>query len=235
VLGLYDIIFLSYHEENAEKHWELVRQRFPRAIHVGGITGLVKAHRTAAEQCKTRYFWVVDADNIVNDDFDFSFRWARWEENENRVAVWRARNNVNGLEYGYGGIKLLPRKAVLEVPDGVTDFTTSISDLFIPMEEVASTTVINSTPFEAWKAGFRECVKLSSGIIDGCIPTENEERLKSWLTTSFPGVPNEAYCLLGAKRGCYYGSNNADNPVALSRINDWKWLREQFNRGGSVE
>ena len=161
MLGVYDIIFLSYYEENAEKHWELVRQRFPRAIHIKGITGLVKAHRIAAEQCKTRYFWVVDADNVVSDDFDLSFKWTRWEENENRVAVWRARNNVNGLEYGYGGIKLLPRRAVLEVSDRVTEFTTSISDLFIPMEEVASTTVINSTPFEAWKAGFRECVKLS--------------------------------------------------------------------------
>ena len=234
MLGMYDIIFLSYHEENAEKHWELVRQRFPRAIHIKGITGLVKAHRIAAEQCKTRYFWVVDADNIVSDDFDLSFRWTRWEENENRVAVWRARNNVNGLEYGYGGIKLLPRRAVLEVSNRVTDFTTSISDLFIPMEEVASTTVINSTPFEAWKAGFRECVKLSSGIIDGCIPIENEERLKIWMTTALD-VQNQEYCITGAKKGCYYGSDNADNPAALARINDWKWLHEQFKHGCSIE
>lgn len=226
---MYDIIFLSYHEENAQKHWELVQQRFPRAIHIAGIAGLVTAHHIAARQCKTRYFWVVDADNIIDDDFDFSFKWTRWEENENRVAVWRARNNVNGLEYGYGGIKLLPRRAVLEVPTGVTDFTTSISDLFIPVEEVASTTVINSTPFEAWKAGFRECVKLSSGIIDGCIPTENEERLKTWTTTALD-VPNSNYCITGAKNGCFYGSGNANNPIALSRINDWEWLQEQFNQ-----
>lgn len=228
MLGMYDIIFLSYHEENAEEHWELVRQRFPRAIHIKGVTGLVKAHRIAAEQCKTRYFWVVDADNIVYDTFDFSFRWNRREENEHRIAVWKARNNINGLEYGYGGIKLLPRREVLKVSEGVTDFTTSISDLFIPMEEVASTTVINSTPFEAWKAGFRECVKLSSGIIDGCIPAENEERLKCWLTVSL-NVPNQEHCIVGAKQGCYYGSDNVDDPVALARINDWGWLHERFN------
>jgi len=228
VLKVYDIIFLSYHEVNAEEHWELVRQRFPRAKHLSGVKGLPKAHRIAAEQCETRYFWVIDADNIVHDTFDFSFRWNRREENEHRIAVWKARNNVNGLEYGYGGIKLLPRREVLKVSDEVTDFTTSISDLFIPMGEVASTTIINSTPFEAWKAGFRECVKLSSGIINGCIPTENKERLNGWLTTSL-GAPNEEYCINGAKQGSYYGSNNADDPTALARINDWGWLHERFN------
>ena len=109
---MYDIVFLSYHEPNAAEHWELVNSRFPRARRVHDISGIVGAHHLAASVCKTRYFWVIDADNIIHDDFDFSFHWNR-RERQDRVAVWKARNNINGLEYGYGGIKLLPRRAVL--------------------------------------------------------------------------------------------------------------------------
>ena len=87
---MYDIVFLSYHEPNAEEHWELVKSRFPRARHISGIKGIPNAHRTAAGQCKTRYFWVIDADNIVHPDFDFSFRWRRADERQDRVAVWKA-------------------------------------------------------------------------------------------------------------------------------------------------
>lgn len=224
---MYDIVFLSYHESNADEHWELLKTRFPRAVRLDAIKGIVVAHKAAAEVCKTRYFWVIDADNIVSDDFDLSFRWDFRDEQENRVAVWRAKNNVNGLEYGYGGIKLLPRRAVLKVPEGVTDFTTSISDFFHSMEEVASITVINSTPFEAWKAGFRECVKLSSGIIKGGDSEENDTRLRQWLTTALD-VQNREHVIVGAKQGCYYGSDNAGDPAALACINDWEWLHDRF-------
>ncbi len=226
---MYDIVFLSYHEPNAAEHWELVKGRFPRARHVSGIKGIPNAHRTAAEKCKTRYFWVIDADNIVHPDFDFSFRWRRADERQDRVAVWKARNNVNGLEYGYGGIKLLPRRVVLEMPNNIVDFTTSISDHFFPMGEVASTTVINSSPFEAWKAGFRECVKLSSGIIKNGKTEENESRLAHWMSITHD-ENHEQHCINGATLGCHYVTDNADDPKALAKINDWEWLQARFTR-----
>lgn len=225
---MYDIVFLSYHEPNAEEHWELVKGRFPRARHVSGIKGIPNAHRTAAEQCKTRYFWVIDADNIIHDDFDFSFHWRRSDEHTDRVAVWKARNNVNGLEYGYGGIKLLPRQAVLETTNKVVDFTTSISDHFHPMDVVASTTIINSSPFEAWKAGFRECVKLSSGAIKANQPEKDERRAKRWMMAF--AVPHGKDCIRGAKEGIQYGIDNIDDPIALAKINDWEWLQARFTR-----
>lgn len=225
---MYDIVFLSYHEQNATEHWELVKSRFPRARRVHGISGIVAAHQLAASTCNTRYFWVIDADNIVADDFDFSFKWDRRDEHQNRVAVWKAKNNINGLEYGYGGIKLLPRREVLKVPDSVVDFTTSISDHFHPMDEVASTTVINSSPFEAWKAGFRECVKLASGAIKSNHPEADGRRAEHWMAISFD-VPNADYCTEGAKAGYRYGWDNADDQKALAKINDWEWLREKFN------
>jgi hypothetical protein len=223
---VYDIVFLSYHEPNAAEHWELVYSRFPRARRVHGISGIVGAHHLAASLCKTRYFWVIDADNIIHDDFDFSFHWNR-RERQDRVAVWKARNNINGLEYGYGGIKLLPRRAVLDVSDKVVDFTTSISDHFHPMDEVASTTVINSSPFEAWKAGFRECVKLSSGIIKNGKTDENESRLAHWMSIG-ADEDHGQHCINGANLGYKYGTEHANDPAALANINNWEWLREKF-------
>ena len=225
---MYDLTFISYQEPNAEEHFALLKARFPRAKWVKDVQGIVAAHKAAAAKCRSKFFWVVDGDNVIEPTFDFSFKWERTESLP-RVAVWRAINNMNGLEYGYGGIKLLPRKAVLDVPDGVTDFTTSISDHFHVMEEVASTTVINATPFDAWKSGFRECVKLASQIIKGGDQFENSERLQTWRSTVYD-VPHHEHVLRGARQGASYGSFYQDDPFELARINDWEWLRERFHR-----
>ena len=224
---MYDIVFLSYHEPNADAHWKLLTDRFPRAFRVSDVDGIVAAHQAAAERCRTRYFWVVDADNIISSSFEFKHRIYPEDHKNNPVTVWRAVNNVNELTYGYGGIKLLPRRAVLKVSTGVTDFTTSISEHFCIMDEVASVTVINSSPFDAWKAGFRECVKLSSGAILRSDNEENLQRLEQWQTDSID-VPNRDYVLMGAAAGAKYGADNVDNPAALRMINEWGWLHDRF-------
>ena len=225
---MYDIVFLSYHEPHAQQHWELLKSRFPRAKHVAGVKGIPQAHRTAAQRSKTKYFWVVDADNLVNDDFDFSYKWPRDDVFDDRIAVWRAHNNLNGLEYGYGGIKLLPRQAVLAMPDTVIDFTTSISTNFHIMDEVASTTVINASPFEAWKAGFRECAKLTSGLMRGH-KEEMEERAALWIAKADPGKQYSETCVMGAIQGVEYGTAYAGDPLIMKNINDWEWLHDRFS------
>ncbi len=226
---MYDIVFLSYHETNAEMHWSLLKSQFPRAARVSNVTGLVAAHQEAARQVRTKYFWVVDADNIILKPEVFDFKWDRRDERDDRVAVWRARNNANHLEYGYGGVKLLPRKAVLRVLPDVTDFTTSISDHFHAMVELASETIITATPFEAWKAGFRECAKLSSHIIKGGDTFEAQERLACWKSTVLD-VLNHEFVLRGARSGDRYGVQNRHDAEALARINDWEWLHDRFNQ-----
>jgi hypothetical protein len=224
---MYDIVFLSYHEPNADEHWHLLSDRFPRAIRVSDVDGIVAAHQAAAKRCRTRYFWVVDADNIVSSTFEFNHRIYPEDHHKNLVTVWRAENNLNGLSYGYGGIKLLPRRAVLKVPNDVTDFTTSISEHFRIMDEVASVTVINSSPFDAWRSGFRECVKLSSGLIRGNKSDETLSRLVQWQENALD-VPNREYVLMGAEAGADYGSVFANDPLALGMINDWGWLKNRF-------
>ncbi|MFP3423319.1 hypothetical protein R0K19_28545, partial [Bacillus sp. SIMBA_161] len=46
------------------------------------------------------------------------------------------------------------------------DFTLGIDKHRNVMNEVASTTYFNTSPFDTWKTAFRECTKLSSNSVD---------------------------------------------------------------------
>ena len=48
------------------------------------------------------------------------------------------------------------------------------------MEQISNTSRFNSTPFNTWKSAFRECVKLSSKVIDRQDNKETEARLDVW-------------------------------------------------------
>lgn len=47
---MYDIVFISYNEPNAEKNWESLKQRFPSAKRVDGVKGIHEAHKKAAKK-----------------------------------------------------------------------------------------------------------------------------------------------------------------------------------------
>jgi hypothetical protein len=105
------------------------------------------------------------------------------------------------------------------------DMTTSISKKFIAVQEVANITAFDTGEFEAWKGAFRECAKLSSKIIDRQKEDETNERLQIW-TTVGRDRPFGEYAIKGAIAGREFGlSNGAD----LRLINDFDWLKEQFN------
>ena len=111
-----------------------------------------------------RCFGVVDADAQIVEDFNFDYQVN--EYNLETVHVWQSRNPINDLQYGYGGVKLLPKQLTLEMNTDTTDMTTSISNNFKAIKQVSNITGFNSDPFSAWKSAFRECVKLSSKVID---------------------------------------------------------------------
>ena len=140
------------------------------------------------------------------------------------VHVWRSRNPVNDLEYGYGGVKLLPKRLTQNMDISKPDMTTSISSLFKAMPEVSNITAFNTDPFNTWKSAFRECCKLASKTIDRQNDEETNHRLEVWCTT---GTDENA--IAGALAGRAYGTENKDNPDALKKINDFDWLKEQFD------
>ena len=220
-MAAFDIVFISYNEANAEENFARLKERFPLAKHVKGVTGIHRAHIEAAKRSFTPMFWVVDADAVVLDTFNFDYTVT--PEEHDIVHVWRSRNPINGLEYGYGGVKLLPKKLTLSMDTTSTDMTTSISTRFKAMEEVSNITAFNTDAFSTWRSAFRECCKLAV--------TNNVEslaRLKVWCKL-VEDVPYGYYAYLGALAGRSYGEKNASDKEALSKINDFTWLQDQWS------
>jgi len=143
------------------------------------------------------------------------------------VRVWRSRNPINGLRYGYGGVKLLPKNLTINMDLSKPDMTTSISPSFTAMPEVSNITWINTDPFTAWKSAFRECVKLSSKTITGQVDRETEYRLSVWCSLGADKQYGE-YAIKGAIAGKEFGTINKDNIDQLKLINDFDWLLTQF-------
>ncbi len=223
----YDIIFISYNEPQADENFARLKARFPYAQRVSGVKGIHQAHIAAARKAFTKMFWVVDADAQVLDTFNFDHVVSDYDlEN---VHVWRSRNPINDLEYGYGGVKLLPKSLTQNMDISKPDMTTSISTLFKAMPEVSNITAFNVDAFNTWKSAFRECVKLASRTIDRQDDVDTNYRLNVWCTRGIDrSFGREA--IEGAVQGKQYGLENKDNNEALKMINDFDWLRERFGR-----
>lgn len=229
----FDIVFISYNESNADANYARLLDRFPRALRVHGVKGIHQAHIEAAKLATTEMFWVVDADAIIEDEFNFEFNYIPFYNVQSRkmlrsiVHVWQSKNPINNLVYGYGGVKLLPRELTMNMSTTTADMTTSISSKFKAMPTVSNITSFNTDPFSTWKSAFRECVKLSSKVIAGQIDNETEERLSAWCVLN-ESVPYGFFAYAGALAGKQYGQENAGNLPALSLINDFDWLQTQF-------
>ena len=219
----YDIVFISYQEPNADKNYQALLDRFPRAKRVDGIKGIHQAHIEAAKICNTLMIWIVDGDAHIDDTFQFDYQVPLWQKDN--VFVWRSKNPINDLVYGYGGVKLFPRKETLNMDTSKPDMTTSISGKFNAIEEISNVTVFNTGEFETWKSAFRECAKLSSKIIDRQKNEETEQRLETWCTVG-EDRPYGSYALAGARAGREFGLSNRDD---LKLINDFDWLKEKFD------
>jgi hypothetical protein len=223
----YDIIFISYNEPQADENFSRLKARFPYAQRVQGIKGIHQAHIAAAKKAFTKMFWVVDADAQILDTFNFDHVVSEYDlEN---VHVWRSSNPINDLEYGYGGVKLLPKSLTQNMDVSKPDMTTSISSLFKAMPEISNVTAFNVDAFNTWKSAFRECVKLSSKTIDRQDDADTNYRLNVWCTRGIDR-PFGREAIEGAVQGKQYGLENKDNNEALKMINDFDWLREQFGR-----
>ena len=223
----YDIFMLTYNEPNADENFEKLKNRFPRAQRIDGIKGIHNAHKQAASVCTTKMMWIVDGDAIIEEDFNFDYQVPH--DGWNTVHVWRSKNPVNSLVYGYGGVKLLPTLQTRHMATNTTDMTTSISNKFQKMDEISNTTAFNTDEFSTWRSAFRECSKLGSKVIERQNDKETQERLDVWTSYVDPEANYAEYALKGARAGRQWGENNRNNQVRLNMINDFDWLKEKFN------
>lgn len=170
--------------------------------------------------------WIVDGDAVIVDEFDFTYKVDKHDLKT--VFVWRSLNPVNGLTYGYGGVKLFPRQLTIDMDITKPDMTTSISNNFKAIQNVSNVTAFNTDPFNTWKSAFRECCKLSSKVIDRQNEEETNKRLSVWCSQGEEKLYGK-YAIAGAKAGAAYGARNKNNIEALKKINDFDWLKEYFN------
>ena len=222
----YDIVMVTYNEPNAEENWNNLKNRFPRAKRVDGVKGIHNAHIAAAKLANTKMIWIVDGDAVIHKNFHFDY--IVHPNKMDWVHVWRSKNPVNDLEYGFGGIKLFPRELTINMDLSKPDMTTSISTKYKPVFEVSNITSFNTDPFSAWRSGFRECCKLASKVIDRQNDEETLDRLETWCTVGVDR-PYGKYAIAGAIQGRLYGTLNKGHLLALSKINDFDWLKGKFD------
>jgi len=220
---MYEVFFISYGESNAESNWKQLKSLVPSARRIQDIQGIYNAHRKAAEKSFTKMFFVVDGDAEVVKDFDFNFNVEDYE----MVYIWHSKNPINDLEYGYGGIKLLPKKKLLSIDGNVVDMTTSLSDKISIIPTVSNITRFNVDEYSTWRSAFREAVKLSSKVIDRSYDEETDQRLETWCTIGLDR-PHGEYCIAGACKGREFGLKNIGKKDQLKKINDFEWLRSQY-------
>lgn len=226
---MYDLFFVSYAEPNADDNWALLKNRFPHAKRIHGIKGIANAHKACASASYTSMFYTVDGDTTVDDSWDFSFVPPSWDRIY--LHLWYSNNPVNDLSYGYGAVKLWPRTRVLDQEGSWLDFTSCVGNIKI-MPDVIATTHFNSSPFESWKSAFRECVKLMHNRSINPADSESDQRLAAWSTRANPEAPYADHCLRGARDAISWYEQHNDDPIELSRINDFEWLMDRFRAGG---
>ena len=234
-----DIIFLSYDEPNAEKNYADLCAKVPWAKRVHGVKGSDAAHKACAALSETEYFVTVDADNIVDPKFlEVEIDLSALGLTSENVFSWCGRVHVNGLMYGNGGLKLWTRKFINEMRTHENSDPTDLKgkvefcfdDRYYQFNENYSESFTNATPFQAWRAGFREGVKMS--LDQGAkindlknVWWQNYHRLLIWSSVG-TDVENGIWSIMGAREGCY---KTMCTDWDYSEVRDFDWLTTYWN------
>lgn len=233
-----DFVFISFKEPNKEYNYADLLNKVPWAKRVDGVVGFDNAHKAAAEVAETDFFISVDGDNIIDPKFilqtlDFT------KTNPKAVHRWRARNSVNGLIYGNGGVVGWPKETCLGMKTHENSDTKENQIDFcwgVPHENlhnVYSETVINTSPNQAFTAGYREGVKMSLDQGSSINPAEfvskmyrpNLKCLTTWMSVG-ADVDNGKYAMLGARVGCWQTVIQKFEPEVVRDLDD---INERFN------
>ncbi len=177
----YTTVFLSYDEPNCEENYRHLLSLNPQALRVHGVKGSDTAHKEVAKLSKTDSVIVVDGDNFVKCSFyNTTFEVPDSYNPKTNVLSFSAYNTINGNSYGNGGIKVWPVSLLNsmrthENGSGV-DFDLR---LYTELDIVASD-IHFASDYQAWRAGFREGVKLLLGTTLETMDYRNFDRLWLW-------------------------------------------------------
>ena len=249
-----DCIYLSYDEPQKEEFWLKIKNMVPWARRVDGVKGSDAAHKAAAEASDTERFILIDGDNMPNMEFfnltlDFTDKHEDFQKAQYR---WRATNAINGLRYGNGGMSSWTKEYVMnmrthEASDGndihTVDFCLDYNNsLYWSMYDCYSTTYPNYTPFQAFRAGFREGVKMC--LSGGKKPTVSEfkdnahsrnmNNLTIWHNVGLD-VENGAWAILGARIGTHMTMLTSWDPKEVQWFDNFEKLWDRYSLVDPIE
>ena len=211
-----DCIYLTYDEPQKEEFWIKIQNMVPWAKRVDGVKGSDAAHKAAAAASETERFVLIDGDNMPDPAF-FNLQLKLDDVSSKAVLRWRARNHINGLMYGNGGMSCWTREFINnmkthEASDGRNETLVEFcfDEYYWPMHDCYSTTYPNASSFQAWRAGFREGVKmiLNRGKLptlqefEGSVHQRNLDNLTIWMNVG-ADVENGEWAMRGAQQGTW--------------------------------
>lgn len=238
-----DIFYISYDEPNCEENWADLLNKVPWAKRIHGVKGFDAAHKAAANQSETDRFITVDGDNIVSSNFfdavlDLPDVDRDGNDLSQSVLSWNGKNVLNGLVYGNGGVKCWPTDyaKTIETHEAATDgegmeFCWKLN--YLQLNDTFSEIHQTTTPYQAFRAGFREGVKLSldrgkrvpASKFAADIWYGNLNRLAIWCNIG-ADVPNGLWAIYGARLGCHKTLLEPDWDTNL--IADYGWFSTFF-------
>jgi hypothetical protein len=234
----FDLFYLSYDEPQKEEFWAKLQELAPWAKRVDGVKGFDTAHKECAKQSDTDKFITVDGDNLVYPEF-FDLEIDIPDRFTDCTLSWCGRNIVNGLHYGNGGLKLWTKDFVMnmkahEASEGSHQVDFCWDEKYIQLNNTYSDTCPNGSPFQAFRAGFREGVKMtldrgekaSNKIIQKHVHPKNYKRLLIWATVG-ADVENGWWSIYGTRLGIYSANIAAD--FDISNISDYEWFKNYFD------
>ena len=211
-----DCIYLTYDEPKKEEFWIKIQNMVPWAKRVDGVKGSDAAHKAAADASDTDRFVLIDGDNLPDPEF-FNLQLTLDDNSRDCVFRWRARNAINGLMYGNGGMSCWTKDFAYnmrthEASDGSDDTAVEFcfDPKYIAMHDCYSTTYPNGSPFQAWRAGFREGVKMcldkgrkpTAKEFEEAVHKRNYDNLCIWQSVG-SDVANGNWAIYGARLGTY--------------------------------
>ncbi|MGH3766586.1 MAG: hypothetical protein ACRDTX_15800 [Pseudonocardiaceae bacterium] len=224
--GRIDAVFLSFDEPLADAlhaRTERVLDRPVKRLH--GVHGMGRAYRLCAQLPDTEAFFLADGDFEIDERFDAAAPLGA----DVAMRVWQALNPVNGLAYGYGGLKLIRTQALHEMGDAV-DVLAALPGRVEFTSVIAGITRFDQSPFHAWKGGFRECAMLSRGCEYGSAVEAASARLAAWTSGGSGGAGSKfaAWAKRGAADGVAFASLAGSDPEHFAGLNDPTWLQRRF-------
>lgn len=235
----FDLFFISYDEPQKEEFWARLQDAAPWAQRVDGVKGFDRAHKECARLSATDRFITVDGDNIVHPEF-FNLSLTIPDELSDCTLSWAGKNIINGLCYGNGGLKLWTRDFVMSMRSheaseaGAAALDFCWDKKYVQLNGVYSTTCPNGSPFQAFRAGFREGTKMSldcgnrvqNNELTRVLHEKNLKRLLIWASIG-SDIENGLWAIYGARLGIWM--TNIESGFDLSQISDYDWFKSYFN------